>query len=122
MLAAPPHAAAARVATFLRVQFQTLRYGRSHAAQLLSAIKRCLLWAAAEAKSMPAAEMILEPSRRLLRSWSKRESVECRIPVPLDVALGLFSVFMASWDLAGAVIVMLGFHCLIRTEELMTMT
>lgn len=41
VIAAPAHAAASRFATFLRVQFQTLKCCRSHAAQLLSAIKRC---------------------------------------------------------------------------------
>lgn len=71
---------------------------------------------------MLASKVILEPARRLHRSWSKGEPAECRTPVPLDVARGLLSVFMASGNCAATVIVMLGFHCLIRTEELMTMT
>lgn len=67
---------------------------------------------------MPDTDEVLGPARRLSRCWNKSEPIECRAPVPLDVALALFSLFMATGNISAAVLTILGFHCLVRTEEL----
>lgn len=104
ILGKPSHAAASRRATFW--QNPTLRYGRSHAVQLLAAFNLSLLWS------------IAERVRRLLRNWNKRKPIECRTQMPLDVVRARFSWFVATNNISAAVLTFLDFRCWVRAEEL----
>eukprot|EP00971_Amphidinium_carterae_P238875 4741899-Amphidinium_carterae.1 len=114
--------AAVRIAQFIRHQCATNAWGKSHAAQLLAAAKRYMLWGQASGYAMPSPEHVLAPSRRLLRAWKRYEPVVPHTPVPLDVALALMSAFLSVGHHSAAVVIGLCFHCLLRVEEVMSVT
>eukprot|EP00971_Amphidinium_carterae_P249320 4948990-Amphidinium_carterae.3 len=82
--------AAVRIAQFIRHQCATN-------AQLLAAVKRYILWGQASVYQMSSPELVLAPSRRLLRAWKRHEPIIPHTPVPLDLALALMSVFQNSF-------------------------
>ena len=117
-LRGPGAAIAHRLCEFLRQRFASQQWGRAQGAQLIAAVKRHLVWALAAGEEVVEPETFLAPVRRLLRSWQRLEPVECNEPVPKTVALAIFTVMAASGNWACALMVALGFHCLLRPEEL----
>eukprot|EP00971_Amphidinium_carterae_P301035 5981484-Amphidinium_carterae.1 len=71
---------------------------------------------------MPSPELVLAPSRRLLRAWKRHEPIIPHTPVPLDLALALMSAFLSVGHYSAGVVVGLCFHCLLRVEEVMWVT
>eukprot|EP00971_Amphidinium_carterae_P344779 6485382-Amphidinium_carterae.1 len=114
-----PEQVAQRLAVFLRQQYSTGAWNRAHAAQFIAAVKRFMVISLSLGRPVPEPDLCLVPARRLLKTWAQQQPVESHIPVPQGVVQALVSLLISTGHWSAALLVALGFHCLLRVEELM---
>jgi len=107
---------------YLRAQFSSVRLSAGEVGNLVSGLRRIILLAQSLGADIPDPAAALRPLWRLHRSWVLSVPSEFRLPIDfrLTLALALQAWTSGSWP--GAVLILLGFHCLLRPGEMVTLS